>query len=129
MKYFIVVVPGLLAIIFGGSLLSMLMAWASLQNPSLKGLEYGQAVLTKLFTSKAALGTLFGVGLLVVGLVPIAWTVFFRGSDRHEREQAIPAFWTTVGLGTAAMLALLVCVNYFGLQAGEIKTISGWINR
>jgi uncharacterized membrane protein (DUF485 family) len=128
MKYFIVVVPGLLAILFGGSLL-MLMAWASLQNPSLKGLEYGQAVLTKLFTSKAAWGTLFGVGLLVIGHVLFAWTVFFAGSDRHEREQAIPAFWATVGVGTAAMLALLVCVNYFGLQAGEIKTISWWINR
>jgi len=129
MKYFIVIVPGLLAILFGGSLLLMLMAWASLQNPSLKGLEYGQAVLTKLFTLKAALGTLFGVGLLVIGLVLFAWTVFFAGSDKHERKQAIPAFWTTVGVGTATMLALLVCVNYFGLQAGEIKTISWWINR
>jgi hypothetical protein len=129
MRYFIAVVPCLLAILLGSCTLLTLLAWASLQDPRVEGLYYYHAVLMKLFAPRAVWRTLVAVGVIEMGLVPLAWAVFLTGADVQERKQAIPAFWAVVGGGTVAMLALLVCVNYFGLQAGEIQSISRWVHR
>jgi hypothetical protein len=50
--------------------------------------------------------------------------VFRAGADRRERREALPVFWAALACGTAGLLALLLAVNYFGMQAGRIGVIA-----
>jgi hypothetical protein len=34
-----------------------------------------------------------------------------------------------LAVGTAAIVGLILAVNYFGLQAGEVGAISRWVSR
>jgi hypothetical protein len=80
MKHFFRVMPGLLAILFGGIVLLTLLAWASLQDPKLEGAGYLYAVLGKLFGPWTTWTTLTGVGAIVLGLAHIMWSAFLAGA-------------------------------------------------
>ncbi len=127
MKHFFRVMPGLLALLVGGVVLLTLFAWASLQDPRLEGAAYYQAALGKLFGPWTTWTTLAGVGIIVLGLAHLLWSTFLAGADGHERREAVPVFWMGLCVGTVAMVGLLLGVNYFGLQAGEITPISRWL--
>jgi hypothetical protein len=126
MKHFAAIVPALLAILLGSVLLLQLLAWASLQDPRLEGADYYQAVLCKLFGPRTTWATLLGAGSLTLGLAGLLHAVLLVGRDAAERRQALPVFWAALGIGIGGLLGLLVLVNYFGLQSGEIRCLSEW---
>jgi hypothetical protein len=126
MKLFFAFVFALLAVMAGSLVLLPLLAWASLQDPRLSGSHYYTAVLATLFSTRA---TLAGMVAIVLGLAAALYAVFLAGSDRHKRKAARPVFWTALGICSVAMFALLLFVNYLGLQAGEVKPISRWVWR
>jgi hypothetical protein len=129
MKHFFPFGPAFLVILYGSVVLLPLLAWASLQDPKLVGMSYWCAVLAKLFSPQVAWAVLTGLGAVVLGLVVILRALLLTGTDEHERKEVRPVFWVALGVGLVAMFGLLIVVNYFGLQAGEIKVLSRWINR
>ncbi len=125
MKHFFPLVPSLLSILFGCVLLLHLLAWAGVQGPKLQGNDYWWAVLTILFGPKTGWLTAAGLGAVVLGLAGVAWATLLTGAGRWERQEALPLFWWSVVGGAAGVLALLVAVNYFGMQAGQMVVIAG----
>jgi hypothetical protein len=125
----VVFVPAVLVILFGSLQLLPLLAWASLQDPSLASVDYYMAVRGKLFVPPTIWATLTGMSAVVFGLAAICYVGVFADMDRTERAKAVPAFWAALALGASAMFALLVAVNYFGLQAGEATSLARWANR
>jgi hypothetical protein len=116
----------LLAIVAGSLFLLPILAWASLQDPRLVAADYYAAVVTTLFSTGA---TLAGVSVVVLGVAAGLYVVLLAGRDRQERKAALPYFWAALGVGTVAVFALLLFVNYLALQAGEVAPISRWLWR
>jgi hypothetical protein len=118
MKHF-TLVPGVLAVLWGSVLLLPLLAWASLQDSYLSGPDHVAAVLRQLFGTRAVAATLAGASAIVLGLAAVLYAALFAGADRHERKAARPAYWTALAVGSVAVFALLVVVNYLGLWTGR----------
>jgi hypothetical protein len=125
MKFGLLVLA-LFAVVAGSLLLLPLLAWASLQHPRSTGTGYHAAVLATLFGNRAALA---GVVMLVLGIAAGLYAVLLAGGERHERKEALPWFWSALVVGSVAAFALLLFVNYLGLQAGEVGPISRWVWR
>ena len=87
------------------------------------------AVLGKVFSLRAFPLAIAGVGAIVLGLAGMLHRVILAEADMRERKDALPAFWVALGIGTVAILGVLITVNYFSFQAGELTPISRWINR
>jgi hypothetical protein len=117
----------LVSILAGNLLLLPLLAWASLQDPRLAGPRYHAAVLATLFSTWAFPVV---IGAVVLGVATALHAVLLAGRDRHERKETMPWFWVALGLGSAAVFALLLLlVNHLGLVAGEVRPISRWVWR
>jgi hypothetical protein len=128
MKHFFPWLTALLAIVFGSVLLLQLLAWATLQDPRLEGVDYLYAVLGKFFGLRAIPTAIVGAAAIVLGLAGMLHRVFLAEGDMREQKEALPAFWAALGIGTVAVLGLLIAVNYFSLQAGQVTSISRWTN-
>jgi hypothetical protein len=122
----LLLVLALFAVLWGSLLLLPLLAWASLQDPTLVGMDYFAAVIATLLSNPTAPA---GMAVLVLGVAAGLHAALLVGNDRHERMRALLWFWTALGAGCLVVFALLLAVNLLGLQSGEVGPIARWVWR